>query len=138
MDRKQQQSTNSIKDQKNWLEWTIFGFSLVLVLSILLYLVVQAYTHGPVTPKLIADHYLDASEHAPNRYRIVLRNLGGETAEQVKLTVRCIQNDRVMEEAELEFPFAPQESQREGWVSFRGNPNPGDSIEVHVVSYKKP
>ncbi|GHA55114.1 hypothetical protein [Pontibacter akesuensis] len=133
-----EKKNKDIKDQKNWLEWVVFGVSLVLVLSIVTYLGYQAYIHKPVTPKLTAEKFHDPSDNAPNRYRIVLHNKGGETAEEVKVEVRLLRNGEVLEESELGFPFAPQESQREGWVNFRSNTEPQDSVLVHVVSYKKP
>ena len=125
-------------DDKNALEWTVFAISLVLVLSIVAYLGYQVYTEEPGTPDLVVEYYHDPSEHAPQRYRVVVHNRGDETAEEVLVELALERGDEELETAELAIAFAPKESKREGWVGFREEIRQGDTLVARVMSYKKP
>lgn len=125
-------------DHKNWLEWTVFAISLVLLLAIFAYLGYQTYTQKPSTPDLLVQSRPDPSNHAPNRYHILLENKGGTTAEEVLIELALIKAGEEVEKAQLHIPFAPQESTREGWVGFSSNPSKADTVITRVVSYKKP
>lgn len=128
-----------MKHQKNWFEWLVFGISLLLVLSIITYLAYQAFQHpASSSPILITESYPDPSAQAPFRYRIVLKNKGGETAKEVKLEIELQAGGKAVSKANLDFPFVPQESKREGWVNFDNGPASSDTIIVKVVSYKRP
>ncbi|WP_266206081.1 hypothetical protein [Pontibacter kalidii] len=130
--------SDDIKDRKNWFEWVVFSLGLLLMLSIIGYLVYQTYHQKYNSPDLVAESFADPSEHAPYRYRIVLHNKGGETAEEVKLEVEVLTGAKAVETADLDFPYAPRESMREGWVIFEEDPTAADTVVVKVVSYKKP
>jgi uncharacterized protein (TIGR02588 family) len=125
-------------DDKNALEWTVFGVSLLLVLSILVYLAYQVYHEKPSTPDLVVEYYPDPSDNAPHRYRVVVHNKGGETAEDVTIALSLENGNEELEAAALNIPFAPKESKREGWVNFRKDPLLADTLVARVVSYKKP
>lgn len=137
MDTAKQPDEQNI-DRKNWLEWAVFSISLVLVLSVLGYLGYQAYTKKPSTPDLYVESWPDPSAHAPYRYRVLLRNSGGTTAEEVLLELALVKGNETLEKAELHIAFAPQESKREGWVIFSSDPKNADTLVARVVSYKKP
>ena len=126
------------KEKKNWLEWTVFSFSLLLVLSILAYLGYQVYTQKPTDPEIYVEGNPDPTDHTPNRYHVTIRNKGGTTAEEVKVEIVLHKGGTELDKAELEIPFAPRESKREGWVVFSENVSEADSIAARVVSYKKP
>ncbi|MCX2740855.1 hypothetical protein [Pontibacter anaerobius] len=129
---------NRHEEKKNWLEWSVFALSIVLVLGILVYLAYQAFTHKASTPDLYVQVWSDPSANAPNRYHILLENKGGATAEEVTIELVLVQGGKEVEKAQLQIPFAPQESKREGWVNFTNNPIKADTIVSRVVSYKKP
>lgn len=135
---KKEEKQEEIKDRKNWFEWVVFGVGLLLVLSIIGYLIYQTYHRKHASPDLVAENFPDPSEYAPYRYRVVLHNKGGETAEQVKLVVEAQARGEAIETADIDFPFAPQESKREGWVNFDKDPKQADTVVVKVVSYKRP
>lgn len=116
----------------------MFALSLVLVLAILAYLGYQTYTHEASTPDLQVVSWYDPSEHAPNRYHVLLENKGGETAEEVLVELVLMKGGAEVETAELQIPFAPRESKREGWVAFKNKPEHADTVMVSVVSYKRP
>lgn len=125
-------------DDKNALEWTVFGVSLVLVLSILAYLSYQAYMDEPSTPDLVVDYYHDPTASAPQRYRVVVYNKGGETAEEVQVELTIEREEKELESAQLNIAFAPKKSKREGWVNFKKEPTQADTLVARVVSYKRP
>ncbi|WP_018479167.1 hypothetical protein [Pontibacter roseus] len=125
-------------DDKNALEWTVFAISLLLVLSILAYLGYQVYTDKPSSPDLVVEHYHDPSENAPQRYRVLVHNRGGETAEEVQVELALQRGGEELETAELSIGFAPKDSKREGWVSFKNAPGKTDTLVARVMSYKRP
>lgn len=125
-------------DAKNPLEWAVFAVSLLLIMAILGYLGYQAYTYQPSSPDIQVKYQADPSVQAPYRYHVSIVNLGGETAEEVLVEVALQKEGKDMETAELQIPFAPKESIREGWVTFKADPATADSVAARVVSYKKP
>ncbi|ARS37714.1 hypothetical protein [Pontibacter actiniarum] len=137
MDRKQDQETANA-DKKNWLEWAVFGISLTLVLAILAYLGYMTYVHKPTPPDLVVEVKPDPSAHSPHRYHVLLLNKGGATAEEVLVEVALMQGGKEVEKGQLQIPFAPQDSKKEGWVAFSSKPSQADSVLTRVVSYKKP
>lgn len=116
----------------------MFGVSLALVLAILVYLSYVAITHKPSTPDLVVTHFHDPSANAPHRYRVVVENKGGETAEEVQVELTLESGGKEVESAELNIAFSPKESKREGWVNFKEDPASADTLVARVVSYKRP
>lgn len=131
-------NNNGAKDKKNWLEWLVFALSLALVLAILGYLVYQVNTEAPTSPDLYVITSADPTELAPYRYHVTVFNKGGTTAEEVLIEVSLEKGGSPIETADLQLPFAPQESKREAWVSFSKDPSLADTLVARVVSYKKP
>ncbi|MBF8965694.1 hypothetical protein I0P70_20750 [Pontibacter sp. FD36] len=125
-------------DDKNALEWTVFGVSLLLVLSILAYLSYQTYIDTPSTPDLVVRYYPDPTDNAPQRYRVEVYNEGGETAEEVQIELTLEKGGEVLESAQLNIAFAPKNSKREGWVNFKEDPMQADTLAARVMSYKRP
>jgi uncharacterized protein (TIGR02588 family) len=126
------------RKKKNWLEWSVFGVSLLLVLAVLGYLSYMVITHVPSPPDLYVEGKHEPSNKAPNRYQIKLFNKGGETAEHVLIELTLERDATAVEKAKLEIQFAPQNSERVGWVEFTENITPTDIIKARVVSYNKP
>jgi uncharacterized protein (TIGR02588 family) len=125
-------------DDKNLLEWIVFGVSLLLIMAILGYLGYQAYIYEPSPPDIEVKYRPDPSENAPHRYHISIVNTGSETAEEVVVELALQKDGEELETAELQIPFAPKESKREGWVTFKTDPASADSVVARVMSYKKP
>lgn len=125
-------------DQKNPLEWTVFGISLLLLLALFAYLAYQVYQQETTPPELVIEYQPEPSAYAPYRYHVVVHNKGGSTAEGVKLVFDMMKDTVVVETAELQIAFAPQSSQREGWIIFSRNPITVDTIVSRVLGYNKP
>jgi uncharacterized protein (TIGR02588 family) len=124
--------------QKNKLEWTVFAFSSLLLLCLMAYLCYQTFTHSPSAPDLQVTYAKDTASNNLFGYRIYLDNHGGETAEDVMIAVSLLKSDTIVESSTLQIAFSPKRSKREGWISFTANPEKADSIQVKVMSYKKP
>lgn len=126
------------KIKKNALEWTVFGFSVLLTLTILGYLVYDAITFKPSPPDLVVEYHAEKFEKEETRYMYKVINKGGETAEDIKLKVILARQGEVLEEFELDIPFLPRNSDREGWIKFQERPLPSDSVKMIVVGFLKP
>lgn len=125
-------------DKKNFLEWTVFAISLLLVAAILGYLAFQVYTEKEETPDILVETKPDPSDNNPYRYLVTVQNIGGQTAENVTIEVAVKKNGQDVEKNELQIAFVPKESEREGWVNFSKDPAQADTVEAHVISFKKP
>lgn len=126
------------QDVKNPFEWGVFVLGLILLLSILGYLGYKTFTYKATDPKMYLEYYHDPTEYEPHRFHIVIHNQGGETAEAVTVELALEKAGKELETADLQIPFCPKESSREGWVAFATNPAEADTIVARVVSYKKP
>ncbi|WP_242927224.1 hypothetical protein [Pontibacter vulgaris] len=125
-------------DSKNLLEWVVFYVSLLLVIVILGYLGYKAFTFVSSPPDLTAVYKHDPSKYAPYRYHVLVKNQGGETAEEVNVELVLEKAGEELEVAELQIPFSPRASEREGWVNFKTDPATADTLTARVISYKKP
>jgi len=135
-DREKQSNQN--EDQKNWLEWMVFGVSLALLLTVFGYLVYQVINYTPQDPEVYAKGVPDPSEMEPNRYKVIVYNKGGTTAEEVTVEFTLYKNGDPEEVSELVIPFSPKDSERTGWVLFTTSPAAADSVIARIVSYEKP
>lgn len=134
----EQKYNNSPEDRKNVLEWTVFGASLTLVLTILGYLIYHTIIYTPGSPDLYITYVHDPSTNAPHRYFLRVKNEGQETAEEVQIEMVLEQNGKELEVAAMTIPYVPKKSTREGWVIFSKNPSEADTLYARVVSYKRP
>lgn len=125
-------------DEKNWLEWLVFGISLVMLLAIFGYLGYQVKTYDATDPEVLVEASYDPSEMIPNRYQVTVTNKGGITAEEVITEFTLYSGGKEKETSELQIAFSPKDSKREGWVTFSGEPTTSDSVAARVKSYKKP
>lgn len=129
---------SNTEGKKNWLEWGVFGLSLLLVSAVFVYLVYNVLTNEPNPPDLHVEGKHEPSSNSHNRYQVILYNSGGETAERVRIELSLVREGNVLEKAELEIEFAPQDSERRGWVEFTEDITTTDTIKAKIVSYIKP
>ncbi|HEX2218135.1 MAG TPA: hypothetical protein VHG35_04980 [Gemmatimonadales bacterium] len=125
------------KAEKNWLEWTVFGVGLVLVLATLGYLVRESLVTHDGPPEVIAR--LGAPRPSAGGYLVPVEvsNVGQATAEDVRVRVFLDLPDGAREEAEFDVAFLPRGSLRKGWASFRNDPARG-SLRLGAIAFEEP
>ncbi|HEY0868372.1 MAG TPA: hypothetical protein VGE01_13385 [Fimbriimonas sp.] len=123
--------------KKNWLEWTVAGVSLVMVLATLAFLASDALS-GPRKPPFV-ELTLKQPESHGNGFLVpvVAENMGGQTAEGVKVEVVLTPSSGEKETAGFDIDYLPRQSKREGWVRFDEDPRRG-KLEAKVLGFEKP
>lgn len=124
------------RPRKNVLEWSVFGVALVLVLATVAYLVREALTAADGPPEVVVELGEPRTGAGGYMVPVTAENRGGETAEEVRVTVRR-EGPGGDEEAVLLIPYLPRESRRSGWVTFPGDPRAG-SLRVAGVGFQSP
>ena len=126
------------KLQKNWLEWLVFGLSLVIVVCTLGYLVHD----GATSAKTPANIELELGEPQPQRNRFIIpvavTNNSDTTAETVQIEVKLETSGKEQESAQLEIGFLPRKSKREGWVTFQTDPRTVEEMTARVLGFEQP
>lgn len=122
---------------KNWLEWTVFGVSLLLVLAVLGYLGYDAATMGDAPPMLMVE--LGEAVEQPGGFAVpvTVMNGGDDTAEDVEVEVTLSRNGNEIEQSQFSIAFVPRGSQGDGWVMFREDPAGGE-LTAKVLGYEQP
>lgn len=123
--------------KKNPLEWVVFGIGLVLTLGVVGSLAWDAARGGSEPPDLIVELGAPQTRSQGWSVPVTVRNEGEETAESVRTLVTLALPDGDKEEAELDMPFIPRHSRREGWVHFLHSPASGQ-LSGRVTGYEQP
>lgn len=126
-----------MKPAKNALEWVVFGFSVVLLIAVVLVLVIAALQAGDEPPVLQIDVGTATRRGDVFRLPVRVRNSGAETAEDVHVEVVLNSEGSEIDRGELTLAFVPRNSTREGWVTFRQDPR-CCTIAARAVGYNKP
>lgn len=126
-----------MKTNGNWLEGVVFLVSCVLVVLVMGYVAVDAWTMGDAPPDLTVT--LGTPERGAGGWRVpvTVRNQGDSAAEQVRVAVEVREGDQVRERAEFVIDYVPRQSHREGWASFRQVPASA-TLDAAAVGYMKP
>ena len=125
------------KIEKNWLEWTVFGLSLALVIGVLGYLIYWEATSTDRPPNIRIE-LGDAERRGEHFYvPVTLHNEGDKTAEGVHVVV-TLKTGETTEEGEFEVAFLPHHSRREGTVAFKTNPAESTELTARITGYQKP
>jgi uncharacterized protein (TIGR02588 family) len=125
------------KPAKNGLEWTVFIASSIVVLAVLGYLATKTLTEKKTPPDLRVEAGAVIARDNSYRVPLLVRNVGGATAEAVVIEAVLRRGEEEVERAELELSFVPRRSEREGWVTFRHDPR-CCAIVTRAVSYEEP
>lgn len=125
------------KLDKNWLEWTVFGVSALLVLGTLAFLVRDA-SKARTPPDLVVELGEAVPGAAGHRVPLEIINRGGETAEDVHVEVVMESGAGEKETADVAIEFLPRGSSRKAWVTFKGDPRAAKKIEGRAVGYEVP
>lgn len=116
--------------EKNWLEWLVFGISIVLVTGIigyLMYLEIMPsskdfdYEVGFKEPQKINGRYL---------VPVNIKNKSNQSVQDVALEISS-----GSETADLHLDYLPRHSHRDATVFFKENPS---RIEGHISSFNIP
>jgi uncharacterized protein (TIGR02588 family) len=124
------------KINKNWLEWTVFGLSAVLIVLVIGFLIFESATIGDALPDIQVQ--TGKPEARTDHFAVPLEvmNKGDQTAEGVHIEV-VLRAGGKEERADLEIAFLPRRGRREAWVTFKADPRDG-KLEARVLGYEKP
>ncbi len=125
------------KPKKNWLEWSVFALSLLLLLLTMAILVREQLSLGKQPPDPQMELGVPEAHTDYFAVPVKVHNHGDETAEDVHLEVKLILPGGESESGEFDLPYLPRHSVREAWVTFRQDPRKG-KLEAHVLGYQKP
>ena len=125
------------RPHKNRLEWSVFAGSTIVVVAVLAYLGWCAFHDRDTPPDL--HIFTGAAIAGPRSFRVpvVVRNDGQSTAESVHIEVLLMRGTEEVDHAELDLPFVPRQSEREGWVTFRHDPR-CCTLESRATGYESP
>ena len=126
------------KIEKNWLEWSVFAVSTVLVFGVLSVLAYDGWT-VQLTPPSLKVH-VGPTEYREGYYAVpvTVRNQGFQTAEAVQIQVRLTKHDGSKELGHLEIEFVPRQSLRRGFVTFESDPRTAKSITARPLAFRTP
>jgi uncharacterized protein (TIGR02588 family) len=130
----------AVKDTKNWLEWTVFAVSLLLVggaMGALVYEAMRESDHEPPELEVLlgsAVRQSDGDYHVP--VRVV--NRGDASAGRVRVAVTASLPEGEQERAEIEFEHVPRGSTRKGSIIFQFDPARASSLTADFISYVQP
>jgi uncharacterized protein (TIGR02588 family) len=126
------------KPVKNWLEWTVFAASAVLVVATIGYLAYDAATLGD-SPPLVSVAIGNATP-VPGGFLLPLtvRNDGDRAAEDVLVEVEIERADGGTERAGLAVPFVPRQARSQAWVTVRADPRTARAIHARALGYREP
>lgn len=124
--------------EKNWLEWSVFAVSLVVLVFIFGFLGYDALTSENEQPDIQIS--LGAPE-AHDGYYVVpvhFKNDGGQSVEDVQVEVSLMRSGQARETSSVTAPDLPRQSSREAWVVFSTDPGEVDELDARLVSYVVP
>ena len=124
------------KVQKNWLEWSVFAASSLLIVALLGFLVYESLTIGNAPPDIQLE--VGAPEQRSGYFAVPINatNKGDHTAEGVHIEV-VLRGAGKEETGDFDIAFLPRRGSREAWVTFKNDPRQG-TLEARVLGYEKP
>jgi uncharacterized protein (TIGR02588 family) len=122
--------------QKNWLEWTIFAMSVVLVASVFAYLVYDALTLGDRPPTMAIEVGQPEQQGQHVIVPVTVINQGDQPAENV--IVEVLFEGEQEQQSQFEIPFLPRSAVGEGWASFQNSSGATGQFKARVIGYGKP
>ena len=124
------------KVEKNWLEWTVFAFSALLIVGVIGFLCYESATMGDAPPDIHVQ--IGKPEQRAGHFAVPIEttNKGDHTAEGVHIEV-VLKGAGEEETGDFEIQFLPRHGSREAWVTFKNDPRNG-TLEARVLGYEKP
>ena len=124
------------KVQKNWVEWTVFAFSAVLIASVIGFLVYESAAIGDAPPDIQVQIGTPEPRTGYFAVPVEVLNKGDHTAEGVHIEM-VLKGAGEEEAGDFEIQFLPRRGSREAWVTFKSDPRNG-TLEARVLGYEKP
>lgn len=124
------------KVQKNWLEWSVFAASSLLIVGLFGFLVYESMTIGTAPPDIQLEVGTPEQRSGYFAVPISATNKGDHTAEGVHIEV-VLRGAGKEETGDFEIAFLPRRGSREAWVTFKNDPRQG-TLEARVLGYEKP
>jgi len=124
------------KIKKNWLEWTVFALSTVLIASVIGFLAYESAMLGEALPDVQLQVGTPEARTGYFSVPIEASNRGDQTAEGVHIEV-VLRSGKEEERSDIEIQFLPRRGRREAWVTFKTDPRAG-TLEARVLGYEKP
>ena len=122
--------------KKNWLEWTVFAFSALLIVGVLSFLIYESATIGNSPPDIHVQVGTPEARAGYFAVPIEAKNNGDHTAEGVHIEV-VLKTGNKEETGDFQIAFLPRRGSREAWVTFKSDPRQG-TLEARVLGYEKP
>ena len=123
--------------EKNWLEWTVFAVSLVVVVGTTGYLVHDGVT-AEDAPPTIAIQFGEPQQLGDQfTVPVTVINRVGRTAERVGIEAVLERSGVEIEHASFEISLLPRRGSREGSVIFRNDPRAGE-LKARILGYERP
>lgn len=125
------------KNGHNWIEKFTFSLGVLVLIALFTYLILQITSKKNAPAQLVItttvqpqmDHY---------SYKVIIENLGEETAEAVNLTMDLYQNGETVVSGTMTINYVPVKSTEIGYIIFHREKKPKDSLVVSSVTYLKP
>lgn len=128
------QTTHSSQpNHKNWLEWTVFGFSLALILTTIAILGSQALREEGNPASLDVELGAPSAEGSWLRVPVSVQNQGDQTAQMVVIEVRLAEGEEHFT-ATCTFDFVPARGAQRGVVLFPAK-NAKGALSANVVGF---
>ncbi len=126
-DSREQSSTRL---EKNWLEWLVFGISVVLVTGMVGYLLYLEFT--PSSKDFDYEIGFKEAQNLNGRYLVPvnIKNKSNQSVQDVALEITS-----GAETADLQLDYLPRHSHRDATVFFKGKP---EHVEGHINSFNLP
>ena len=125
-----------MKVKKNSLEWTVFGVSIALTLTVFGALVYEQMATGDSPARIEITLGSPVASGPAYAVPVDVRNVGDTTAEDVQVTVTSRAGSGP-ETTDLVLPYVPYRSQRRAWVTFSHAPAAGQ-LDARVLGYREP
>lgn len=122
--------------KKNWLEWLVFGGSIVLVACLLAYLAYAGVVGGDAPPDLVVELGEPVQQTQHFSVPIVVTNQGDIPAEDVVVQV-TLDGSAAQEQAEFSVAYLPSGGAGAGWATFTSDPRSG-TLAARIVGYTTP
>jgi uncharacterized protein (TIGR02588 family) len=124
------------RPKKNWLEWSVFALSALLILAVISFLVYETAAIGNAPPDIHVQVGTPEPRTGYFAVPVEVLNKGDHTAEGVHVEI-VLKTGGNEETGDFEIAFLPRRGSREAWVTFKSDPSQG-TLEARVLGYEKP